>query len=132
MGGLGSGYHYHWDKKDVVEDYCSLSINWLRRAGRLRPGRQSWLPGHKTDSQRGALVLPRVKTAWSFLTHIRTLANRRTSERRSSSTGHRVTMGERGHGCSALDAAGVWGSCTQGESYSSVATATTLPITPSK
>ena len=54
MGGPGSGYHYHWDKKDVVEDYCALDINWLRREGYLRPGRQtplSWTQnGHPTGN----------------------------------------------------------------------------------
>jgi len=57
MGGAGSGYHYHWDKKDVVEDYKSLGINWLKREGYLRPGRQSLISWTRNGQPAGSINL---------------------------------------------------------------------------
>lgn len=38
MGGLGSGRHWRWDKRDTTCDYVRLDVRWLKRKGCLRPG----------------------------------------------------------------------------------------------
>jgi hypothetical protein len=57
MGGQGSGHPYDRDKRDVVEDYWSLDINWLKREGCLQPGLCSSIHWTREGQPSGSINL---------------------------------------------------------------------------
>ena len=43
MGGPGSGRHWRWDARDIVEQTKAVDVTWLRRRGMLGPGQPVWV-----------------------------------------------------------------------------------------
>lgn len=59
MGGSGSGSWYRWGTRDTTAGYKAIDVNFLHRAGYLRPGQRlflSWTRGGQSSGSIGGYM----------------------------------------------------------------------------